>query len=234
MHNLDLGVYEIIAACALLELVAENVWPAASEDERFALAHADYKAFCKEHKLQPCSRFEKSKLHTKPNECPTFTHHQAKANQTKYIVIWLNQVMSRPGIVGDYRKTMFKSFVEFENICAQHGPHLPREASLAIADRIEAALLCFNALTVEAHAKKSFYWQQTPKAHMTSHMAYDFAMQGRNPRTTTCYPDEDMVGKMKILVEACHGKTAPQIACKRYAILVCVRWWTELVRLRFW
>ena len=75
---------------------------------------------------------------------------------------------------------------------------------------------------------------RNPKAHMTSHMAYDFAMQGRNPRTTTCYPDEDMVGKMKILVEACHGKTAPQIACKRYAILVSVRWWTELLRLRFW
>ena len=71
---------------------------------------------------------------------------------------------------------MFSSFVEFEDIFAQHGPHLPREASLAIADRIEAALLCFNALTAEAHEKRSFYWQQTPKAHMTSHMAYDFAM----------------------------------------------------------
>ena len=72
-------------------------------------------------------------------------------------------------------------------------------------------------------------WHILPKAHMTTHMAYDFAPQGRNPRRITCYPDEDMVGKVKTIVEACHGKTAADRALFRYGILVCTRWWTWLL-----
>ena len=57
MHALDLGVYQIICACALVELVNEQVWPAATKAMSFTYAHLDYKEFCKAKKLQPCPCF---------------------------------------------------------------------------------------------------------------------------------------------------------------------------------
>ena len=234
MHALDLGVYQIICACALVELVDEKVWPAATKAISFTYAHSDYKQFCKEHKLQPAPVFHRKKLRETGTDCPTFTAFQAKANQVKYILLWLAQVLSRPGISGEWRKTMFFHFAEFENICSSHGPFLPPDAAEAIARHIEGAFLCYNALSARSLRNRSYMWSISPKAHMVTHMAYDFVIETlRNPRTTTCYADEDMVGKMKVIVEACHGKTAPQMAMRRYAILVGVRWWTHLLAIQF-
>ncbi len=61
-HNLDLGVYQIVCASALVELVQENVWPAPTVKERFALAHADHKEWCKVRGLSAPPRFDKQKL----------------------------------------------------------------------------------------------------------------------------------------------------------------------------
>ena len=125
------------------------------------------------------------------------------------------------------------SFVAFENICSVQEKHLSDAAAQAIPGLIENGLLCLNALSAEALRNRSFFWQCLPKAHMTTHMAYDMAASGRNPRSLTCYPDEDMIGRVKVIVESCHGKTYAENTLRRYAILVGIRWWSLLEALRF-
>ena len=39
-----------------------------------------------------------------------------------------------------------------------------------------------------------------------------------------CYTDEDMVGRMKKLYNACHARTAPMRAMQRYSMLQALRW----------
>ena len=67
---------------------------------------------------------------------------------------------------------------------------------------------------------------------MATHLAYDFAADGVNPRRVTCYADEDMVGRIKKIVNRCHGRTADKTSLDRSAILVATRWWTRLAELR--
>ena len=43
---------------------------------------------------------------------------------------------------------------------------------------------------------------------MATHLAYDFAVAGVNPRRITCYADEDMIGRVKRIVQKCHGGNA--------------------------
>jgi hypothetical protein len=236
MHNMDLGIYQIIAACCLWELVDENFWGHGSKDECMAKAHADYKKWCKRRKLHYCPPFDRSKLRGATTDCPTFTQHQAKGADMKHLITWLNDVMQRKPAHDHHanvRKLMVSSFASFEKICKEEGPFLSDAATHAIPVLIENALLCFNALSEEALSTKSYMWHVTPKLHMTTHMAYDMATQGRNPRAITCYPDEDMIGRTKIIVEACHGSSYPWQTLRRYAILVGTRWWTHLHILRF-
>eukprot|EP00959_Pyramimonas_sp_CCMP1952_P445797 9333608-Pyramimonas_sp.AAC.1 len=66
---------------------------------------------------------------------------------------------------------------------------------------------------------------------MTAHMAWDFAPQA-NPRAVQAYLDEDFVGRTKRVASRCHGATFGHRSVLRYCILVGVRWWKELARLR--
>ena len=114
----------------------------------------------------------------------------------------------------------------------KHGRVLPLCARSAAASHMERALIHMNALHLESVEKNDFLYHIIPKCHMSTHLAYDFAADGVNPRRVTCYADEDMVGRVKRIVNRCHGKTAGTMSVERYAILVGTRWWTRLAELR--
>ena len=92
--------------------------------------------------------------------------------------------------------------------------------------------MCLNWLCTDALGRDKFSWHLIPKCHMATHIAFDFAASGVNPRRTTCYADEDMVGRVKKIVSRCHGGSASRRALQRYAILVGTRWWNKLAELR--
>ena len=73
--------------------------------------------------------------------------------------------------------------------------------------------------------------EMQPQMHMVTHMAYDMAQEA-NPGRVQCYADEDMVGRFKRLVHACHAATASQKSLLRYLVLVGIRWWSRLSELR--
>ena len=235
MHCLDLGVYESVAATCLEELVQEKVWGDNKHEESYTIAHGEYKAWCSKHGLPPAPRFERSKL-AKANEFPRFTQQSAKASATRYLVLWLAEVCGRPGMARDEhsarRLEMMEAFVTFEDTCDKKGRWLSAEDSAILADSMQTALTHMNSLFMEAKAAGKLLWHLQPKCHMATHLAYDFAATRVNPRRTTCYADEDMVGRCKKIILKCHGKSAGRSLVLRYCILVSTRWWTMLQRLR--
>lgn len=82
----------------------------------------------------------------------------------------------------------------------------PQEQS-DTANYIEVGLVSYNALSLESHGNGVRNWKIVPKFHMTTHMGYDQS-GAANPRSVHCYPDEDLVGKVKRIIMRCHGATA--------------------------
>jgi len=235
MHCLDLGVYQQAAGTCLMELVTEGVWGDCGDDG-FLAAHVEYKVWCRQRGVEPCPRFDRTRICGKSNEFPQFSQQSAKAAQTRYLIRWLYDVLRKPGVSigrhGGIRLAMFSSFARFEDVCDDYGRFLPAPAREELAKSMESALLCMNALSSEALSAKEYRWHIVPKCHMATHLAFDFAATGVNPRRVTCYADEDMVGRVKKIVERCHGSTAPVTSLHRYSILVGTRWWTRLAELR--
>jgi len=198
----------------------------------------DYKDWRKQAGHPPAPRFEKSKLAPGRNEFPKFSQQTAKASMTKHIMLWLRDVLRRPssvsdlGLLGTTRLIMMTNFAGFEEVCDRNGRWLPEGDREELAACMERALVCMNALRSAAMAEGRYFYHITPKCHMATHLAYDIAASGVNPRRTTCYADEDMVGRVKKIVNKCHGASAGRTSLQRYAVLVCTRWWTRLAELR--
>ena len=114
MHCLDLGVYQLVAASCLVELVGEGVWHR-TDDAGYKAAHVDYKGWCGSHDLPPCPVFSKEKLVSAADQYPAFSQQQAKASMTKYLMLWLRAVLERPGVSagihGSVRRSMFVAFL---------------------------------------------------------------------------------------------------------------------------
>ena len=236
MHCMDLGVYQSVAASCLLDLVDLRCWDAGTNSEAFNMAHSEYKAWCSFVGVPACPRFEKSKLVSGALEFPAFTQKQAKASQTRYLIRWMAQMCSKPVVAssqhGPMLCAMMTHFVLFEDTCDKHDRWIPGPDRVVLAEHMENALVCMNAMHRIALDAGKYRWQLTPKCHMATHMVYDMAATGINPRRTTCYADEDMVGRTKKIMSKCHGSTAGKRCMDRYAILVGTRWWKRLAEIR--
>ena len=232
-HELDLGWYQFAGASCLVELVQEGVWHGLYED-RYLEAHLDYKEYCQDHNLEPGPRF-RYKNFVKDNQYPCMTMHMMKGAQMLGFMRWLLTVLERPGVSntmhGQMRKALFANICFYEDIFATSDRFIPRQQLRRAQRAAEAALLCYNALSVEAQMFNRKMWHTIPKNHLITHLMYDQAPQA-NPRRVLCYADEEMVGKMKRIMERCHGSTAGRMGMHRYIILAGVRWWLKLGQLR--
>ena len=109
------------------------------------------------------------------------------------------------------------------------GKFLTRDERSALIDRTEKALLAYNALAVESYDADVALYEVKPKHHALLHLAIDF---GLNPRRTSCYLDEDMVGRAKRIYVGCHGLSAPKRSLQRYIIIIGLRWTAAIRKLR--
>ena len=146
------------------------------------------------------------------------------------MVYWVSEVCDELGVTDHsrLRALMFHSFVEADRICRKSGRHFTPDQHRQFCAALEKALVCYNALAVEASALKIKSWKMLPKHHAATHY-YDVPL---NPRKVACNLDEDMVGRMKKIYISCHGSTAPFRSLQRYAIVQCLRWFAELHFLR--
>ena len=149
---------------------------------------------------------------------------------------WLRDVCARPGVSDtmykQVRHCMFHYVCKYERIYNEQGRFLEPAALAESQTAMERSLVCLNALCNINVARGSQYYHIVPKAHMSTHMAEDFAPQA-NPRKTQAYTDEDMVGRTKRIFQRCHGVTVAARGILRYIVGAGVRWHRELFKLRF-
>jgi hypothetical protein len=244
MHTLDLGILQVAIPSALWELTKRNKsrWLGRTRKLRLYAAYADYRKWVKaQGRGSPAKRFEVSQMHKLP-PYPSWSLRNAKAAQIRAMQHWIAEVCAEEAEAhpGDehalVRASMFACFSKLDDVCRDAGGgkcgRFPTNAEAEeIAELAEDALLAHNWLTSKAIKVKKRLWKLLPKHHMLTHSCFDMA-KAANPRAVHCYADEDMVGKVKKIAKACHGKTVGNRTLERYTIVVSLRWQRELARLR--
>ena len=162
------------------------------------------------------------------------TQLNAKAAAMRSMAYWVRDLClehaSTHGAHGALRAALFCAFVQADVTCRRAGRHMGDDARAALAESVEQALVAYNGLARNALADGKQLWKVLPKLHALSHLGFD--NNGINPRSVSCYQDEDVVGRMKRVYAKCHGLTAPQRALERYVIMAALRFRQHLMILR--
>ena len=234
-HALDLGFFQSVNASLICEACHDfPIFPAETVQGRFDLAHYDYKSWCKRFETDPAPRFRAKKIMKNQLTYPEWTQQTAKAAQTRHMIKWWLDVLSRhpPATVYEgVRFRMVRNLVRFIDICSRNGRTIAVEDREPLQSAMEKALCSYNWLAGKALENNKCRWELLPKAHMCTHLAYDMALVA-NPVAVSCYSDEDMVGRVKRMLLKAHGTTAGSRAADRYSILVGLRWWKRLAEIR--
>ena len=236
MHCMDLGIYQYMVPSVMKELTeVPGVFAGATIDDRYAAAYRAYRVWCKQRRVKSVigKKFKKSVWvkKTKDSPYPHITQLTAKAAALRSMTYWLCTITQAHALTDPHsalRASMVASFVRADQICRTSGRFLTANEHRTLCVAIEAALVSYNALAVEACRDGKKLYKIVPKFHALTHI-YDVPI---NPRRTACYQDEDMVGRMKRIYVRCHGSTAPRRALQRYCVLVCIRWWSKLRAIR--
>ena len=242
LHSLDIGILQKLSASTLIELTQKKWQPytAGNAKTRLLMAHREYCSWCKTNHCDAAPPFDASKWYAK-GPYPQLSMKSAKGAQLRAMQYWFfercdEELRRVPDVHNAIRREMWLSLVRFDVVCRhrlsdQTHPCAGRFLTAAEANRLgehmEAALDCYNWLAKDAHERDLKLWKLQPQMHMLTHLAYDMAKEV-NPRRVHCYADEDMVGRFKKLVNACHPLTAGTKSVLRYMIMISWRWWLML------
>jgi hypothetical protein len=128
---------------------------------------------------------------------------------------------------GAMRAALFQSWVDADIIMRGGSRWLNFDERQQLSRKMCDALTAYVALSVVFEDRKLYH--PIPKLHMAEHMATDYPC---NPRATTCYQDEDMVGRVKSIYSSTHGATAVLRTIQRYCVIVGLRWQHEINLMR--
>ena len=74
---------------------------------------------------------------------------------------------------------------------------------------------CYGALRERAENENLLLWRVRPKHHAMDHIIDDVRL-GLNPARSSCFKDEDFLGKFKHTSARCHGRTVQHRGLERY------------------
>jgi len=234
LHVLDLGILEQIIGSAVWEMTTDRTyfW-GSSRCVRIYQLYRHYKKYCRDNGMQYSKRFEPHWFKQIGNPYPEVRTNHLKGALVRGLLYYMNYLcslhQSTPHDV--IRLTLFAGLVGMDVIMRKHKRFLGDSDWKVMCECCESALLAHNALSLEAAALILFLWKQIPKFHLLTHMIYDMARQA-NPRRVQAYNDENMIGKIKPLVQRCHPFNADHRVLTRYLCLVGIRWYLQLEDLR--
>jgi hypothetical protein len=240
MHTLELGIHQYAAASTMVELTEPidqgGIFEGESREARFNNAYLAYDAWVDRNRLpMRAKKFQwKQWVPKKSDKFPVISQQVMKAAVLRSFTYFLEEVCCRARAVaterGCTRAVMWREFAAGDRVMRRAGKFLKADEREALMNHFENALISYNALAVESAAAGVKLYPVVPKHHAMVHIAFDFSL---NPRRTSCYLDEDMVGRCKRLYNGCYGgHTAPKRSLQRYIIMIGLRWTAAIRRLR--
>ena len=227
MHTLDYGTYRHDCGSALWYMTEGRVfWRPSTRAMRLKFAYEEYREWCKENGVDSVTTLF-TEEHVKNKGCFAEMTN-IKANESKYLHVWIFSLLSRHQNRSAPLQFMWEHFHgawRMEAAMASCGRHMPADKLIELQAGCDQYLQTGNALAAWAlnSEPQRLLFKQIPKHHDVQHMCFEFAPQA-NPRTVTCYMDEDMIGKIKKIVAKTHPKNMDYRALQRFAVTVSLKW----------
>ena len=144
-----------------------------------------------------------------PNRYPVL---HSKAAIARHSMPALSLLVNRLGSQNEafaHARQVLESYTLFYDILAAHPIWLPPQAAAEAADALLLAGVHHQTLCHQFMEAKRQLWYVTEKGHMAQHLADDIRATHFNARFAWTYGDEDYVGRLKQLGQACLRANGP-------------------------
>ena len=227
MHNSLLGHGSDLCASTVKDMLRTGVLPGNSEDERLELLSADFKVWCKAHKLQcPLGCFTASLFGL--GEGFPVLHSKIKAAHVRILLSFLADKCTEV-CTGDLHSRLRTAcafcLADFHYICDHNPRWFSHEIVAKVLTRGHMYLECYQRLSYNMERSGIFNYHMCPKHHF-----FDCRILGAisasaiNPRYTHCFLDEDFVGRVARIVRATCSKSCSLRALQRWLLYLGQRW----------
>ena len=205
LHCVDLGVFAHLVAKIFCEVLSLNIWGTTQEANCLGL-EAAMKAHYKKLKItnQFRGRLTIDRIKTS-SDWPKLKGQGATVRSLGSFALCLAREYLQERHV-----LLCQLMVRFYEVLDTERLYLSTAARREIAEIGQVFCRTYNILSAEAFDAQLKLWKSSPKLHMFLHLC-EWQAQDSNPRASWCYADEDLVGKLILIVQSCHRKTLPII-----------------------
>ena len=237
MHIIHLGVARDAAASVMIDALEAGELGCGGHNEALKRIWLDLKQHCRRHQLQFSSpKFTMGRLGRTNSRAYPVLDGQVKAAHVKVLLGFLSPwcvalaaqaAGSERAVHAESRACMIWALARMLRIWDEGGVFLAPEAQAESVVRDYQFLQAYALLASTALDEGKALFKLRPKHHYFCHLL-DFVRQtALNPRHTSCFPDEDLMGRIAKLGKACARKSVFRRTMQRYLLLRCSRWRKE-------
>ena len=231
MHALFQGCGQDLCGSVLWDFVVELLLAHPDPDKGLKMLYLEMKAWCKLMELTCPTRVFSLALIGKGDKKKHLAYpilpDMVKAAHVKVILVFLAY---KANLVCDgswkssTRAVCCWGLAHFLYICDQAGPILSPSDVREIERGGYAFLDAYQALAADAQSRHEPNYKIRPKLHDMCHII-DIAIETRmNPRTQSCFAQEDLMGKLGLIGKHTHGSTFPLRFLQRHLLHLSWRW----------
>ena len=235
MHVLFLGIGPDLCGSAMLLLVVTNYFSNSNNvDDHLALMHQRFKVWRTKHRVHVyVDKFTHKKLkcpqeRSRCNQYKGWPELDCKAAHVKCTIFFLADLFYVASVLPQQEikdaASCLHALAEFIWVLSRADFWLlPWEADSAMFHGMKF-LVIYRHLAQAAENARTSRWRTRPKTHYYHHALKFMQHTKMNVLKSTCFLDEDFMGKVKRLASKTHRSLVSVRTLQRYVILLGCRW----------
>lgn len=216
LHTCDQGVASHVIGNVIQACCSRKAFHPGTLDQNLAALQERMDAWYKRHSVDSRLRGKLTKERVRTSG--KWPKLKAKAAQTRHLAPFARELAEE---FLDVRcQALCQLLCRFYEVLASQGMFLDEDAKLELPQVGRRLCGLYAQLSRESFQAGSKRWKMTPKVHLMLHLCEDQAPSVGNPKFYWVYADEDLVGQMVEVAEACHASTMAATAMAKWLVLI--------------
>jgi len=215
LHTADLGITCHIIGNIIWECIVGKKWAGTTYEANLSMCTKDLDNFYRTNKTT--SKLQGKLTLERVRASGDWPKLKCKAAAARHLAPFALQLAEQH--LDGRRVALCTLLVRFYGIMNEEGQFLSDRAKAEFPGIGRRICMLYSQLAAESAEKGHKFWKATPKLHLFQHVCEWQGVESGNPRFYWCYADEDLVGQLIEVAEACHAKTMAVTAMHKWLTL---------------
>ena len=222
LHTVDLGLGAHVVGNIFWRCVTLRVWGGRTQEANVAKLEEELNAWyqAKKEKSQLQGRLTIARLRTSDGWPKLKSKAAAARHVTEFALKLAREHLLPLGDRGRKEYAVVQCLANFYRVIGNAGTFLTPDERTAVTQQGRSLCIMHSQLARECFDAGQKFWKLNPKLHLFLHLVEWLVPElGLNPRQYWTYGDEDVVGQLVEIAQACHVRTLASTALFKWLLM---------------